>query len=125
MSLPESAVPLDERLPAATGVTKVLAKAGLLAGGVVAGLLLACELYTGAAFVDGWFWPWPPAWVGVILSLCLGLIGPVATFLVWRLGRRAGRSRARTLARAELVGGCVAFGALVVLLGMLFITAPF
>jgi hypothetical protein len=94
-------------------------------GGLLAGLVLLLELYLGALFTAAWFWPWPPAWLGLIISLLVGLAGPVATYLVWRSGRRKGGPRAATLGSMEVVGGNVGLLAVVVLVAMLFVAAPF
>lgn len=95
----------------------------LVVGGVLAGLALCLELYLGVALTAAWFWPWPPAWVGVIVSILAGAVGPVSAICVWRSGQRMRRSRRSILARAEIVSGNLALLGLLVLVAMIFMTA--
>ena len=60
----------------------------LVLGGVVAGLLMALELFLGVEFVVIWLWQSPPGWIGAFFSLILSVIGPVVGYLVCRSGRR-------------------------------------
>jgi len=92
-------------------------------GGVLVGVVLLLEFYFGLVLAWAWFSPWPPAWPGVVTSLVAALIGPTAAFLVWRSGQRTGRPGSATLRRVEFIGGAFGLCSLVVLFGMLVVTA--
>ncbi len=95
----------------------------LVLGGVLVGVVLFLELYFGLVLAWAWYSPWPPAWPGVIISLVAALIGPTAGLLVWRSGQRSGKPRTATLRHTEFVGGAFGLCSLVVLFGMLLVTA--
>lgn len=96
---------------------------GIGVGGALVGLVLLLDLYLGLVLAWAWFSPWPPAWPGVLISLVAALVGPTAALLVWRSGRRGERPRAAVLRRTELLSGAVGVCSLVVLFGMIFMTA--
>ena len=97
----------------------------LVLGGVVAGLLMALELFFGVEFVIIWLWQSSPGWIGAFLSLILSVTGPVVAYLVCRSGRRKGQEKSTTWAAAELIGGSVAFASLLIYFVMLLVTWSF
>lgn len=100
-------------------------KVGLGVEAVVAGAVGLLELYFGALLTYGWFWPLPPAWPGVLISLVAGLAGPSAAYLARRAGRRSGKPSAETLKKMVIIGGSIGFLGLLVLSAMLVVAAPF
>jgi hypothetical protein len=114
--MPDAAVTSPQRL--GSRVLQVV-------GGILAAAVLLLEVSLGAVFVYAWFWPWPPAWPGVFISLVAALLGPLAAFLAWRAGRRRFEPTAVVLRRTELAGIGAGLVGLVAIFAMLLIAAPF
>jgi hypothetical protein len=94
----------------------------LIVGGVFAVLALALELYAGGVLAYGETVPMPPAWWGFIIGAVLGIVGPIAVFVQWRVRSRQRLSIETKLAGAELVGvsvGIVTSFILLLIIGML------
>ncbi len=79
-------------------------RAGLIAGGVLAGLILLLSIYLWGVQVIGLWTPPPPIWGGVVLGAIFALVAPVGTYLTWRGGERARVPLARRIQRTEQVG---------------------
>jgi hypothetical protein len=79
-------------------------RAGLIAGGVLAGLILLLSIYLWVVQVIGLLTPPPPIWGGVVLGAIFALVAPVGTWLTWRRDRRAKVPPACRIQRAEKVG---------------------
>jgi hypothetical protein len=79
-------------------------RAGLIAGGVLAGLILLLSIYLWGIQVIGLLTPPPPIWGGVVLGAIFALVAPVGTYLTWRGDGRARVPLARRIQRTEQVG---------------------
>jgi hypothetical protein len=79
-------------------------RAGLIAGGVLAGLILLLSIYLWVVQVIGLLTPPPPIWGGAVLGATFALVAPVGTWLTWRRDCRAKVPLDRRIQRAEQVG---------------------
>lgn len=96
-------------------------RAALIAGGVLAGVIVLLAIYLWVVQVIGLLTPPPPLWGEVVIASVFALVAPVGTYLTWQSDRRANVPLTRRIQRAEQVGGLL--GILILLLFALSVTA--
>jgi hypothetical protein len=98
-----------------------LRRAALVAGGVVAGLLVLLSIYLWVVQVIGLLTPPPPIWGGVVFASLFALVAPAGTYLAWRSDRRARLPMTRRIQRVEQMGALL--GILMLLIFALSVSA--
>jgi hypothetical protein len=95
-------------------------RAALIAGGVVAGLIVMLSSYLWVVQGVAAATARPPLWDGMLFDLALALAAPVSTYWMWRGDRRARVPTALRIQRAELAGGLFGLLSLLFLLLLVF-----
>jgi hypothetical protein len=80
-------------------------RAGLIAGGLVAGLILMLSSYLWVVQAVAAATARPPLWGGMVFDLVVAVAAPVGTRWMWRADRRARVPAVLRVQRAELAGG--------------------
>ncbi len=95
-------------------------RAALIAGGLVAGLILMLSTYLWVVQAVATATARPPLWGGMLFDLALALAAPVSIYWMWRGDRRARVPVALRIQRAELAGGLFGLLSLLFLLIVVF-----